>query len=198
MLNVMVLESEHRAADEAEQELADAGHVVLRCHEPGEPMFPCRGLVDASTCPLRSHVIDVALTVRSRVRSQPAPSEDGVRCALMSRVPLVVAGPRVLDPYDGLETRALDRTFDVVASCEEAATAGLGAYVRRADAAIAGTGDPKVRVTRIAGGLRVRVDGLDGVNSRECRAAVARIVGALRTFDRDARTIDVVVGDGTR
>ena len=120
-----------------------------------------------------------------------------MRCALVNRVPLVVAGPQVLDPYDGLATRALERTYDVVASCEEAAVAGLGAYERRAEAAIAGTGDPKVRVNRIAGGLRVRVDGLDGANSRERQAAAARIVGALRTFDRGARTIDVEFRDAS-
>jgi hypothetical protein len=199
-LNVMVLESEHRAADEAEQELAEAGHVVLRCHEPGEPTFPCRGLVDESTCPLHSHVIDVALTVRSRVRSQPAPSEDGVRCALMSRVPLVVAGPSALDPYDGLETRALDRTYDVVATCEAAAAAELPGHARRAEVVLADTfgagraSAAKVSVIRRGGMLRVLVTGLDDVTHEERRAAVVRIVGAVRAFDRAARTIDVVVG----
>jgi hypothetical protein len=202
-LNVMVLESENRAAEEAEQELTEAGHVVLRCHEPGEPTFPCRGLVDESTCPLHSHVIDVALTVRSRVRSQPAPSEDGVRCTLMSRVPLVVAGPSALDPYEGLETRALDRTYDVVATCEAAAAAELTGHARRAEAVLAETvgagraSSAKVSVVRRDGGLRVHVTGLDEATHEERQAAVVRIVGALRAFDRAARTIDVVVGDGT-
>jgi hypothetical protein len=35
---------------------------------------------------LRSHIVDLAVTVRSRPRSQPAPQEDGVRCALMQRL----------------------------------------------------------------------------------------------------------------
>jgi hypothetical protein len=120
-LNVMVLQSERGAADEAARELTEAGHVVLRCHDPGASAFPCRGVADRSQCPLRSHRVDVALIVRSRPRSQPAPQEDGARCALMHNVPLVVAGPAVLDPYGDYAARVLDRTTDVVGACEEAA-----------------------------------------------------------------------------
>jgi hypothetical protein len=202
-LNVMVLESEYGAADEARAELVEAGHVVLRCHERGQPTFPCRGIVDASSCPLNSHTVDVALTVRSRVRSQPAPSEDGVRCALMHHVPLVVAGPAALDPYAEFETRALGRTYGVVESCEAAAAAELGAYVRRAEAVLAecvGTERASaagVSVTRRAGGLRVRVTGLDDTTRQERQTAVVRIVGALRRLDRAARTVDVVLDSST-
>jgi hypothetical protein len=200
-LNIMVLESEPGAADEASLELSEAGHVVLRCHEPGASAFPCRGLADESTCPLHSHAVDVALTVRSRVRSQPAPAEDGVRCALMSRVPLVVAGPSALDPYDGVETRSIDRTYDVVATCEEAAGAELPAHARRAAAVLADAagadraarGSARVSVTRRDGGLRVRVMGLEDATRQERQAAVVRVVGALRQFDRAARTIDVAI-----
>jgi len=200
-LNVMVLESENGAADEARAELLEAGHVVLRCHERGQPTFPCRGIVNAASCPLSSHAVDVVLTVRSRVRSQPAPSEDGVRCALMAHVPLVVAGPSALDPYDGFETRVLDRTYDVVETCESAAGAELRAYARHAESVLADSPgadrawSARVTVTRHAGGLRVRVAGLDDATRKERRSAVVRIVGALRQFDRDARTIDVVIDD---
>jgi len=198
-LNVMVLESEHGAADEARAELVEAGHVVLQCHDRGRPTFPCRGIVDAESCPLNSHTVDVALTVRSRVRSQPAPSEDGVRCALMARVPLIVAGPSALDPYEGFETRVLDRTYGVVETCEAAAGAELVAYARRAEAVISDcigahrAWSARVGVTRRSGGLRVRVTGLDAATRQERQTAVVRIVGALRRLDRAARTIDVVV-----
>ena len=197
-LNVLVTETRRDAADEATRELAEAGHLVLRCHDPGARVFPCRGLVDASTCPLRSHVIDVALTVRSAVSSQPAPSEDGARCALMGRVPLVVAGPSELDPYVGLETRVLNRTYNVVAACEEAAAGELVAHARRAEAVIAdtdGASVPTVTVTRRDGGLRVRVAGLGGRSAGERQAAAVRILGALHHIDRAARTIDVVLDD---
>ena len=119
----------------------------------------------------------------------------------MAHVPLVVAGPSALDPYDGFETRALDRTYDVVATCEAAAAAELGAYACRAESVLADSLgshralSARVSVTRRIGGLRVRIAGLDNLTRQERRTAVVRIVGALRQLDRDARTIDVVVDE---
>ena len=157
-LNVLVLESEHGAADEARRELAEAGHVVLQCHEPGRAGVPVHRPRRRVGVPAARGVVDVALTVRSRVRSQPAPTEDGVRCALMEHVPLVVAGPSALEPFDGFETRVLDRTYDVVATCEEAASAELVEYERRAAEVIAQSvgGDParaRVHVVRRSVGV---------------------------------------------
>jgi hypothetical protein len=43
-LNVMVLESEYGAADEARAELVEAGHVVSQCHDRGQPTFPVEEL----------------------------------------------------------------------------------------------------------------------------------------------------------
>ena len=71
-LNIMVLESDGGAADREASALADAGHVVLRCHEPDESSFPCRGVEVQSKCPLRSHAVDVALDVR---RASPFPAD---------------------------------------------------------------------------------------------------------------------------
>jgi hypothetical protein len=52
-----------------------------------------------------------------------------------------------------------------------------------------------VSVTRRSGGLRVRVAGLEDATRQERQTAVVRIVGALRQFDRAARTIDVAIID---
>ena len=198
-LNVMVLESERGAADQAARELTEAGHVVLRCHEPGASAFPCRGVEDQSTCPLRSHAVDVALTVRSRPRSQPAPQEDGARCALMHRVPLVVAGPSVLDPYEQYEARVLGRTDDVVAACEEVAAGELARHSRIASEALASfrtASDEmprsRVSVTRRKGGLHGTVSGLDALAPRRRDAAIVRMMAKLRELDPTARGIDVV------
>ena len=194
-LNVMVLQSERGAADQAALELTQAGHVVLRCHDPGASAFPCRGVEDQSSCPLRSHIVDVAVTVRSRPRSQPAPQEDGVRCALMHRVPLVVAGPAVLDPYEGYEARVLDRFGDVVGACEEVAAAELPRHSRVASEALQTTpsaDDARASVTRRRGSLLVSVRGLEGLAPRRREAAVVRMLARLREFDSTARGIDVV------
>lgn len=199
-LNIMVLQSERGAADQAALELTEAGHVVLRCHDPGAPAFPCRGVEDQSSCPLRSHAVDVALVVRSRPRSQPAPQEDGVRCALMHHVPLVVAGSAVLDPYDGYEARVLDRTTDVVGACEEVAAAELPRHSRVASEALKTTqiahgvrADARASVTRRGGSLLASVSGLDALAPRQRDAAVVRMLAKLRELDATARGIDVVV-----
>jgi hypothetical protein len=200
----MVLESERGAADRAAAELTEAGHVVLRCHERRAPAFPCRGIEDQSSCPLRSHAVDVALTVRSRPRSQPAPQEDGVRCALMHHVPLVVAGSAVLDPYEGYEARVLDRDGDVVGACEEVAAAELPRHSRVASEALRTTqamegeqSSARASVTRRGGVLLVSVSGLEGLASRRREAAVVRMLAKLREFDSTARGIDVVLTSPT-
>jgi hypothetical protein len=199
-LNVLVLESDRGAAETVTRDLADAGHVVLRCHDPGAPAFPCRGIVDQSACPLRSHTVDVALAVRSRPRSQPSPDEDGVRCALMHRVPLVVAGPAVLDPYEQFEARVVDRADDVVGACEAVAEAELTRHSRVATDALRASRTPhealagaRAVVTRRTGRLHVSVGGLDALAPRQRDAAIVRTLGKLREFDSSAKGIDIVL-----
>src|SRR4051812_8324908 len=118
-LNVLVLESDRGASDIVADELTAAGHQVLHCHDRDAPSFPCHGVENPSACPLRAHSVDVALTVRPRLHSRPTAGEDGVRCALMHRLPLVVAGSPILDPFAGYETRVVHRDDDVVRACEE-------------------------------------------------------------------------------
>lgn len=199
-LNIMVLESDRGGADQTIRDLEDAGHVVLRCHEPGQRSFPCYGLDDQSRCPLRSHSVDVALTVRSRPRSQPAPGEDGVRCAIMHRVPLVVAGSAILDPFEQYEMRVVDRAGDVVGACEEVAASELPRHTRVATEGLRATPNaPEMlsgahaSVTRRRGYLRVVVDGLDALAPRQRDAAIVRMTAKLREFDSSARGIDVVM-----
>jgi hypothetical protein len=199
-LNIMVLETDRGAADEATRDLTAAGHVVLRCHEPGEPAFPCRGMRDQAACPLRSHSVDVALTVRSRPRSQPAPQEDGVRCALMHHVPLVVAGPDVLDPYAEYEARVVDRAGDIVGACEEVAAGELPRHSQVATDALRASRTPNdalagatASVTRRRGGLLVSVSGTDELAPRQRDAAIVRMTAKLRELDVYSRGIDVVL-----
>jgi len=199
-LNVLVLESERGAADRAVRELNAAGHTVLRCHDEGAPSFPCVGIADQSECPLRAHAVDVALTVRTRPRSQPAPHEDGVRCALVNRIPLVVAGPSVLDPFEQFEARVLDRMADVVAACEETAAAELPWHTAAATEALEsfpasgrGLAGAKASVHRRDGRLHVTVSGLDDLEARERDAAIVRMMAKLREVDANARGIDVVM-----
>jgi hypothetical protein len=199
-LNVMVLESDRGAADDAVHDLERAGHVVLRCHDPGAPAFPCRGIVELSACPLRSQGVDVALTARARHRAEPTAHEDGVSCALMHRLPLVVAGPSVPGPYEGHEVRVLDRTADVVRACEEVAAAALPEHSRVATAALRASREPNLAltsaravVTRRRGWLLVTVTGLGSLLPRQKDAAIVRVMAKVREFDPFAKGIDIVV-----
>jgi len=198
-LNVLVAENEPGAAALAADELRTAGHSVLTCHEAEHPAFPCRGIVDPARCPLRSHAVDVALLVRSGGDALPNAREEGARCALAQRVPLVVAGDPVLDPYDTYATRTLGRTHDVVNACELAATGPIEALGRRATEvlrAVCGetaVPEPRAEVTRRDGRLRVRGLDTDVMTKDQRSRAAVRIAMALREIDPFAGGIDVAL-----
>jgi hypothetical protein len=201
-LNVLVLESDRGAADGAREELAAAGHVALRCHEPGSPAFPCNALVQGQRCPLDAADVDVALDVRARPRSQPAAQEDGVACALRHHIPVVVAGATVLNPYDSYPVETLGRTYDVVAACEHASNAPLPEHT-----AVAGRmlrqvldlrdipAEPVVTVTRRHGALVAELERGEHVDDATKSMVSVRLTAALRQLDRHARGIDVVFHD---
>lgn len=202
-LNIMVLENEPDAAAVATNELRAAGHTVLTCHESGGAAFPCRGVAHASNCPLRSHDVDVALVVRSPNHAQPTLREDGARCALVQRVPLVVAGTPALDPFDDYATRTIDRTYDVVETCEQAAHAPIEVLGRRATEVAAETlhlpisgPRPRVEVTRRSGRLQVLVLGGASLTKQERSRVGVRIAMALRELDPFAAGIDIAI-EGT-
>jgi len=197
-LNVLLLESERRAADMACDALEAAGHAVVRCHEPGMPTFPCNALAEGKACPLEAGVVDVALDVRSRPRSQPSQEEDGVACAIRHGVPLVVAGATVMNPFEDYATATVEAGGDVAAACERAAHAPLRAHTEAAARALRDVLDrrelrvaPVVAVRRRHGALLVEVTVADLAESTKSMAAV-RMAAALREIDHHARGIDVV------
>jgi hypothetical protein len=197
-LNVLVLESERGAADDTIRDLEAAGHSVVRCHEGGVPAFPCAGLTSGQ-CPLEAGAVDVAVTVRRRPRSQPAPQEDGVSCALRAHVPLVVAGATALNPFDDFATVIVDGTDAVVDACERAAVAELYPHCETATRALIGVFEThdvrdvmaRVVVRRVRGGLRVVVRSDRPLEHRVQSVAAVRMIAALRAIDHDARGIDV-------
>src|SRR5690349_19225505 len=99
-MRALLLESDPRRGTEVEQALVSAGHTVLRCHEPGQPSFPCVGMADPQSCPLDSPGgVDVAIVHRAHPHPRPTSFEDGVSCALRRKIPVVVAGTTALSPY---------------------------------------------------------------------------------------------------
>ena len=119
-LDVLLVGSDPIWTEEAERTLAEHGHRVHRCHEPGDDPFPCVGLADPAACPLE-HAIDVTLLVRRGVHPRPMAAEDGVRCAIRAGVPIVEDGSDFYDPFDPWVARRVGPHDDLVAECVAAA-----------------------------------------------------------------------------
>jgi hypothetical protein len=198
-LNVLVLESEHGGADDASEQLRQAGHNAVRCHEPGSPSFPCNAIASGETCPLESSPVDVAVDVRPRPRSQPAPREDGVQCAIKQHIPLVIVGSETLNPFADYATVIVGADSDVAAACEQAAAAPLRAHSDIAARALRVvldsrqlSGSPMVAVFRRNGCLVIQVTGAVNLDRATQQMASVRMLAAVRAFDHSSRGIDVV------
>lgn len=203
-MKVLVLETESGAAEGAVRRLQGAGHDVYRCHDHSGQAFPCVAL-DRRGCPLQDEAIDVALTVRVVPGGDPAPLEDGVACALRSRVPLVVAGESDGHPYERWHAVAVTGS-EVVEACERAARApdlelseAATTAFRRvlAQAGHSPDGASAVVVHR-AGGLEASLEAPGELDRRTAGEVSMRLAGALRVLDRASRTIDVRVVGGSR
>src|SRR5436190_4176486 len=80
-LTALVVGTDDWAADQAAGTLRRGGATVLRCHEPGEPAFPCNAFIAGRVCPL-TQGFDVAVTARARSSRSTEPGEIGAVCAL--------------------------------------------------------------------------------------------------------------------
>jgi len=119
---VLVVGTDDWAIEQAAEALAGAGGRVLRCHEPGEPAFPCNALIEGRTCPMDIG-FDVVATVRARAASTPAQAEFGVVCGVRAGVPLVVAGLAPERPYGPWATAIVGQDGDLAEACREVAAA---------------------------------------------------------------------------
>ena len=197
-MDVLVLENERSAADATIERLEESGHRVFRCHEPGAPAFPCRALAGDGPCPLANPGIDVAVTVRSHPDTRPSASEDGVACALRSRVPLVVAGNDIVSPYDEWAAEVV-RDGDVVGACHRVLAAPSGDHSEIATDALRQALQRRAGSTRQADALvwrdrkrlRVVLEGVEGVDDSVRGIVAADVAAALRAFDPVIPKIDI-------
>jgi len=205
-MDVLVVEAEPGAAAGAVAQLEAAGHRVHRCHDPGEAAFPCVGLLDDGACPLDTAPIDVALTVRAGHAGLPTIHEDGLRCALRRRLPVVVWGGADPGPLAEVQGTILAAPpADVVAVCEAAAReaadhARVATEMLRRTLEKAGVepGAARASVTRREGRLAVLLDVPPGLPARLLDVLAVRVTAALREYDPHAAGIDVrTEGPGT-
>jgi len=197
-MDILVTESIAGAAREAVDELEAAGHRVHRCHEEGQPLFPCVGLA-TDQCPLESGGIDLVLAVRPRVRTHPSAGEDGVTCGLRRRVPVAVHGQTVMNPFESFGAEAVEG--DLVAECERIASSRRPRHEEVAREVVFDA----LRVAEMPLTTAVSVRRLDDrlvvevlvdaeVPQRAREVIAVRVVGVLRSFDPDAGGIDISTG----
>ncbi len=122
---VLVVGTDDWAIEQAAGALAAAGSPVLRCHEPGQPAFPCNALLEGRTCPL-DEGFDVVATIRARAGALPAPAEFGVVCGVRAGVPLVVAGLVSERPFGPWAAATVEQGGDLPSACREVASRPAG------------------------------------------------------------------------
>ncbi len=108
-MRTLLIESSPGVGADAAAALSGAGHPVLRCHEEGQPTFPCGDLAEPGSCPLHGPgAVDVVLSVRHPDDTEPTAAEAGVTCALRAGVPVVVLGDQSANPFAALTVPVTD------------------------------------------------------------------------------------------
>ena len=109
---MLVVGTDEWAIEQGVEALGGSGFRVLRCHEPGQPAFPCNGLRPDAVCPLDAG-FDVVATMRARPLGLPALSELGVICGVHAGARLIVAGMREGNPFDEWTAGTVGRAGDL-------------------------------------------------------------------------------------
>ena len=203
-LDVLVVGADPIATEEAERNLAEHGHRVHRCHEPGRDAFPCLGLADPDACPL-DRAIDVTVLVRRGVHPRPMAAEDGVRCAIRAGIPIVEDGSDFYDPFDPWVARRVGPHDDLIAECTAAADHrfhGLRTLVRNRIARIAaaaGTSANEVtcHIESIGNDLQVDLYVPVLLDRRMQSAMAVRVLDAVHATGRTYGEVDINVHDAT-
>ncbi|NUT49037.1 MAG: hypothetical protein HOV94_17275 [Saccharothrix sp.] len=185
-LRVLFTEATAGACDDAARRLADAGHVVHRCHtdaEGAQGHVPCIAWQSGAECPLLAGTVDVVVDVRV-AHGPETPREQGAMCAMLAGVPLVVCGPTDTTNGPLLRADAVCLPERLLAACHAAASP-VGPTAERAvreaiGTALAGLGEPPRISVRLE--LRDRTVVADvTVAAAPCATTYRRVRTAVRT-----------------
>jgi hypothetical protein len=199
-MHVLLTETVTPRAKEAARSLADAGHVVHRCHSDDDLDTNCWA-TRGRECPLEREPIDLVVTVRPTGAPRPTPLEDGVVCGVRRHVPVLVAGAvegHTNDPWTRWESLAWPGTdlSDVAARVANAALPDHSAAATNAlrfSLLKSDIHEPaSASVYRHLGSLRVVIESDGELPRVAVQRAAVRICQALRHVDPYAKGIDVV------
>lgn len=198
-MRTLLIESSPGVGADAAAALSDAGHPVLRCHEEGQPTFPCGDLAAPGSCPLHGPgAVDVVLSVRHPDDAEPTAREAGVTCALRAGVPVVVLGDQDANPFAALTVPVVDE--DPVAAVVAAYEAGMEATAAPLRAEVlrlleeAGAPTEPVSVAVDREGDRYRIAVAVPADIPITNESIATHVHArFREAGLEAQTIDVAV-----
>jgi len=112
---VLVVGTDDWAIEQAAASVTAAGHQALRCHEPGEPPFPCNAFIPGRRCPLDLGT-SVVVTVRARSSRTVEPGEIGVVCGLRASIPVVVAGVGAPGPFESIVAASVPDRGDLAST----------------------------------------------------------------------------------
>lgn len=197
-MKVLIVESEPGVAEGTEAVLSEAGHEIVRCHVPRWQAVPCVG-VDG-VCPIAAGV-DVAVLARNRASSEPSVLEDGIRCAIRERVPIVEVGPAGVNPYAEWTTarigpQELDRLVDVASEAaskpnSELTAIGTEALRNTLESAGESPDNAEALVHRTANGSNVIIHVGDDVPTSAARRAAAWVASVIGRERGSGPQVDV-------
>jgi hypothetical protein len=120
----LVVGTDDWAIEQGAEALEESGVRVLRCHEPGQPAFPCNALRGDGVCPLTVG-FDVVVSMRGRPLSPPPPAEFGAVCGIRVGAPLIVAGLTRQSPFEPWTAEVVDIADDLPDTVRRIATRSL-------------------------------------------------------------------------
>lgn len=183
--------------EDTRRELEEAHHEVTTCHDRDEPVFPCKAFT--GRCPLDEGHMDAAVVVRNHAWPRPTPFDRGATCAVRQKVPVVMTGVGVLNPYEEWTDITVTRSDDLVAAVERLIDAPRVEHSNVATEAVRKSlkttgidpGDARATVHRRHGWLRVELEALPEISRLNQQNVARRVISALRELDRHAFGVDV-------
>jgi hypothetical protein len=201
-MRVLLVDDDGDATVPLVDALTGAGIEVARCHDPGRPAFPCKGLTSSRNCPLDGSSIDAVVASSDDLdQDHAAGAGEGTRCALRQYVPLVLIGDRGHSALSPFASSFADEPAELVDAVHAAVAAPLAHHEEAARTMFRQVLDrhdlhdvlASARVTRDGGGVRVTLRTSESIPNAVAEVACVRVAGAIRAIDSSSANVSVGV-----